>query len=99
MVDGTRPARYSAGMATIYRYALLFDDTATATVDDLPADAQVIRFGVQMGFPSIWAIVDPTKPPAPQTFKAVNSGDPFPDDATYIGTIQADAAVTHLVRL
>jgi hypothetical protein len=87
---------------TVWRFALM-DAVLTGqpvSLVEMPAGAEVIRFGFQMGVPSVWAIVDPGADLVLRRFVLVESGEQLPQGAAYIGTVaaagDAGGAVTHL---
>lgn len=66
-------------------------------VIDMPEGAVILTMQLQDGIPTLWALVDPSKPPTPRVFHIVGTGHPVPTrDVEYINTWQRDGFVFHV---
>lgn len=84
-------------MNTVWKYPL--DVTATQSIN-VPVNAKLLTVQVQLGIPTLWALVDPLVESGPRSLRIVGTGHPevHPDDR-YIGTFQLGGFVGHLFEI
>jgi hypothetical protein len=94
---------------TVWKYPLCRVDSVIAV--SMPVDAQVLAFQLQANQPTIWALVDPSRPTISRWFRMIGTGRALlspSDDITfssrlkprYIGTVQdQDGLVLHLFEM
>lgn len=95
-------------MRSIWKFPLFTGRDYEVEVD-MPAGAEIVRFGVQyvgslgdkprQGHPTVWALVNPDAPTERRRFAVIGTGHPFPDGAAYIDSYDAEPFVWHVVEL
>ena len=86
---------------TVWKYPLCGIDSIAVS---MPAGAKVLAFHLQHGQPTIWALVDPSRPTETRRFRLVGTGESLslPGDETtyssrlrptYVGTAHVDRPV------
>jgi hypothetical protein len=89
-------------MRTIWKFPLPF--VAYECTIAMPAGAEIVRMepqfsGPRNGVPTLWAIVDDQAAQERRRFAVIGTGHRLPDEATYIGSYEADPFVWHVVEL
>lgn len=74
-------------MKTVWKFPFPTEDTFAITA---PAGAEFLTVQVQLGNPTLWALVDPDAPKRTYTFRHAGTGHPIADGETgaYLGTYQ-----------
>jgi len=81
----------------VWKYTLEFH---TPSVFDMPEDAEIVHVHDQNGLPTIWALVDDTKPTMKRIFYPCGTGmDVVRRDAKYIGSTHHDGFVWHIFEI
>ncbi len=65
---------------------------------DLSEDSEPVHIGSQGSQVVMWANVSPKATVRRRYFQVVGTGQPFPDDARYIGTVQIGELVWHVLE-
>lgn len=70
-------------------------------VIEMPKGAQPLHFDVQVGIPTLWALVDPEAPTTRHAFRFAGTGHPIEtgNDPVYIGSCFHGSFVWHLFDL
>ncbi len=77
-------------MKTIFKY------TVNGGIIEMPEDSQILTVQHQEGVPTLWALVDTTKPLVQREFVIVGTGSYLNDDTlVYVGTSQNFGFVWH----
>lgn len=84
-------------MKRIYKFPLALRNAVTI---DIHEGAEFLCVQAQNNVPTIWALVDPTRPTRQMTFYVVPTGaeasDQFWDEHEYLGTVQVYIFVYHV---
>lgn len=64
---------------------------------DVPQDFNPRHVAIQAGSIYLWADVDPDAPLTPRMFSTVGTGQPFPADSVYLGTVMDEGWVWHVL--
>ena len=79
---------------TVWKYPLCGVDSIAVS---MPAGAKVLAFHLQHGQPTIWALVDPSRPTETRRFRLVGTGDEISCGSrlrpSYVGTVHVDRPV------
>lgn len=79
-------------MKTIYKYRIDFDKTL-----ELPEGSEVLSFQYQDEKPTIWVLVDTTKPLVKRHFSIYGTGWEVAEEGLkFIGTAKEDVFIWHL---
>ena len=81
-------------MNRIYKYRLI----SNVTLMPLPEGATVVHVGNQDNHVTIWVRLDPNQRLEERTFMFVGTGQPFPEDAIYLGTAHVGPFVWHVLE-
>lgn len=65
----------------------------------MPDGAEMVRFALQAGRPTIWAVVDPTARQVERTFVVVGTGQDMPEGSSYVASWDDGPFVWHLLEL
>lgn len=71
----------------IYRYPLSHDLGDGASEIEMPLDSKIIEVNLATDGPSLWAIVDPTRPPVTRRFRWTKTGETIPTTAVHVKTV------------
>ena len=74
-------------MRTVSKFPLMVGDRISVS---MPVGAQILRFEMQEGVPTLWALVDDRAPVETRRFRLAGTGDPLDDlrgEVCYLGTI------------
>ena len=80
----------------IWKYQL--ERTPAPQRIQMPAGAQVVHVAMQHEHFTLWAHVDPERPPAPRSFIVVGTGTAIPPMHEHRGTVQIEEYVFHVLE-